>query len=45
MVSENVRHLETTKVVLLHCNIVNTDYQQDSKVLYTFFLKIHLVNC
>ena len=45
MVSENERHLEITKVVLLHCNIVNTDYQQDSKVLYTFFLKNHLVNC
>ena len=22
--------------VLVHCNIVNNDYQQDSKVLYTF---------
>ena len=22
--------------MLLHCNIVNNDYQQDSKVLYTF---------
>ena len=34
---ENVPHLETTEVVLAHCNIVNNDYQQDSKVLYTFF--------
>ena len=33
---ENVPHLETTEVVLAHCNIVNNDYQQDSKVLYTF---------
>ena len=33
---ENVPHLEITKVVLVHCNIVNNDYQQDSKVLYTF---------
>ena len=24
-----------TKVVLVHCNIVNNDYQQDSNVLYT----------
>ena len=34
--SENVLHLEITEVVLVHCNIVNTDYQQDSRVLYTF---------
>ena len=26
-----------TKVVLVHCNIANNDYQQDPKVLYTFF--------
>ena len=28
--------LENTEVVLIHCNIVNIDYQQDSGVLYTF---------
>ena len=28
-------HLEITKVVLIHCNIVNNDYQQESTVLYT----------
>ena len=28
--------LETTEVVLIHCNIVNNHYQQDSRVLYTF---------
>ena len=33
---ENVLHLEITEVVLVHCNIVNSDYQQDSSVLYTF---------
>ena len=33
---ENVPHLEITEVVLFHCNIVNNDYQQDSRVLYTF---------
>ena len=33
---ENVPHLEITEVALVHCNIVNNDYQQDSKVLYTF---------
>ena len=33
---ENVPHRETTEVVLVHCNIVNIDYRQDSKVLYAF---------
>ena len=33
---ENVPHLEITEVVLVHGNIANNDYQQDSKVLYTF---------
>ena len=33
---EIVPHLEITEVVLVHCDIVNNDYQQDSKVLYTF---------
>ena len=32
---ENVPHLEITEVVLVHCDIVNNDYQQDSRVLYT----------
>ena len=34
--AENVPHLEITEVVLVHCDIVNNDYQQDSRVLYTF---------
>ena len=33
---EHVPHLEITEVVLVHCNIVNNDYQQDSRVLHTF---------
>ena len=33
---ENVPHLEITEVVSVHCNIANNDYQQDSRVLYTF---------
>ena len=33
---ENVIHLEITEVVLVHFNIVNNDYQQNSIVLYTF---------
>ena len=32
----NRPHLEIIEVVLVHCNIVNNDYQQDSRVLYTF---------
>ena len=35
--SENVPHLEITDVVLVHFNIVNNDYQQDSRVLDLFF--------
>ena len=34
---ENVPHLEITEVILVHCNIANNDYQQDSRVLYTCF--------
>ena len=33
---ENVPYLEITEVALVHCNIVNNNYQQDSRVLYTF---------
>ena len=33
---ENVPHLEITERTLIHCNIVNNDCEQDSKVLYTF---------
>ena len=29
-------HLEITEVVLVHCNTVNNDYQQDLRVLYAF---------
>ena len=29
-------HLGITEVVLIHCNIVDNDYQQDSRVLYIF---------
>ena len=36
---ENVPHLEITEVVLVHCNIVNNDYLQDSRVLCTFVPK------
>ena len=33
---ENVPNLEITEVVLVHCNIVNNNYQQKSRALYTF---------
>ena len=33
---EALRLLETTKKVLVYCNIVNNDHQKDLIVLYTF---------
>ena len=33
---ENVPHLEVVELVLVHCNLVNNDYQQDSRILHTF---------
>ena len=33
---KNEPHLEITEVVLVHYNIVNNDYQQDSRVLFKF---------
>ena len=32
---ENVPHLEINEAILLHCNIVNNNYQHNSRVLYT----------
>ena len=32
----NVPRLEITELVLVHCNIVNNEYQQDSRALHTF---------
>ena len=39
---ENMLYLKVTEVLLVHCNIVNNDYQQDSRVLYTFFSIIYI---
>ena len=40
---EDLPHLEIAEILLVHCNTVNNDYQQDSKVLYTFVSnKLHL---
>ena len=33
---ENLPHFEITEVVLAHCSIGNNNYQQSSRVLYTF---------
>ena len=33
---ENVPRLEVVELVLVHCNLVNDDYQQDSRILYAF---------
>ena len=34
--SERVPRLQITGVVSIQCNIVNNDYQQDSRVAYAF---------
>ena len=33
---ENVPHLEIVELVLIRCNFVNNNYQQNSRILYTF---------
>ena len=33
---ENVPNLEITEIVLIHCNIIDNNYQRNSRVLYTF---------
>ena len=33
---ENVPHLEIVELVLIHCNLVNNNYQQNSRISYTF---------
>ena len=34
--SENVLKLESVEVVLVHCNLVKSDYQHSLKVLFSF---------
>ena len=41
--AENIPHLETTELVLLYCNIVSNDYQQDSRIYIYLFQINHLV--
>ena len=33
---ESVPHLEVVELVLIHCDIVDNSYQQNSRILYTF---------
>ena len=40
---ENVPHLEIVEVVLFHCNLVNNDYQQNSRILLLFQTKYLVV--
>ena len=37
--SENVPKLESIEVVLVHCNLIKSDYQHTSKVLFSFIPK------
>ena len=41
---ENVPYLEITKVVLIHCNIVNNSYQIQESCIHLFQIN-HWVNC
>ena len=34
---EDVPHLKIVELVLVHCNLVNNDYQQNLRILYTMF--------
>ena len=42
---EKVLHLEITEEILVRFNVVNNDYQLDSKILFTLFLINLLINC
>ena len=33
---ENVPRLEVAELALVHCNLANNDYQQDSRILHAF---------
>ena len=33
---ENVPHLQIAELILIHWNLVNNNYQQNSRMLYTF---------
>ena len=33
---DNVLHLQISDIILVYCNIVNNNYQHDSRVLHAF---------
>ena len=41
---ENVPYLEITEVVLIHCNVANNSYQQNSNSCIHLFLMNRLVS-
>ena len=41
---EEMLKLESAEVILVHCNLVNNNYQQTSKVLFIFVPKNNLVS-
>ena len=44
---ENIPSLEVVEVVLIQCNLVGNQYQQNSEVLYTFMANkfyVYLLN-
>ena len=41
---EEMLKLESAEVILVHCNLVNNNYQQTFKVLFTFVPKNNLVS-
>ena len=41
---EDVPKLESVEVVLMHCNLVNNNYHQATKVLFTFVPNKQFVN-
>ena len=41
---ENIPHIEIKEEVLVHCIIVNKDYQPDYRVFYTFLSKKTFLN-
>ena len=42
---KNMPNLEITNVVLIHCNIVNNNYQQDSGWTKTIWIHFSLLKC
>ena len=33
---EQIPHLEVVELIIVHCNIINKNFQRDSRILYTF---------